>query len=90
MIVLAGLAALAAVSAPASAQTPPQQQRCGVAAYSVAEQKYVTLPCTAEAPPTEAGKPACGVIAYSVADQKYVGVPCAVETPNVEPDRWAP
>jgi hypothetical protein len=48
---------------------------CGAVAYSVAEQKYVGVPCNAPATQTSDGKP-CGAVAYSVAEQKYVGVPC--------------
>jgi hypothetical protein len=59
----------------ATAQTPPAPG-CGVETYSVADQKYVGVPCT---PKTAAGQTAspCGVETYSVAEQKYVGVPCA-------------
>jgi hypothetical protein len=94
VIALAGFAALMVVSAPVAVVTPAAaqtKQTCGVAAYSVADQKYVSLPCTAETPKAEAGKPApCGVIAYSVADQKYVGLPCTTDSPTVEPERWTP
>ena len=69
----------------ATAQTPPaaapaQQMTsdgkpCGAVAYSVAEQKYVGIPCNAAPGQTSDGKP-CGPVAYSVAEQKYVGIPC--------------
>ena len=50
----------------ATAQTPGT---CGPVAYSVADQKYVGVPCTAATPKAEADKPApCGPVAYSVAD----------------------
>ena len=50
---------------------------CGPVAYSVSEQKYVGVPCTAPTPKADAsGKAPCGAVAYSVAEQKYVGVPC--------------
>ena len=59
----------------ASAQTAAPG--CGPVAYSAAEQKYVGVPCAAETPKAEAGKPApCGPVAYSAAEQRYVGVPC--------------
>ena len=66
---------------PAAAPAAPTQQMtsdgkpCGAVAYSVAEQKYVGIPCNAPAQQTSDGKP-CGAVAYSVAEQKYVGVPC--------------
>jgi len=69
----------------ATAQTPPaaapaQQMTsdgkpCGAVAYSVAEQKYVGIPCNAAPTQTSDGKP-CGPVAYSAAEQKYVGIPC--------------
>ena len=62
----------------ATAQTPAPAPGCGVETYSVAEQKYVGVPCAAPVPQTAAGQSApCGVETYSVAEQKYVGVPCA-------------
>ena len=72
--------------APAKAQAP-----CGVAAYSVADQKYVSVPCTA--PTTKAAEDAaapCGPAAYSVAEQRYVGVPCTAATPKAEAGKAAP
>ena len=53
------------------------QSGCGPVAYSVADQKYVGIPCTAPTPKAEAGKAApCGPVAYSVAEQRYTGIPC--------------
>ena len=65
---------------PAPAAAPTQQMTsdgkpCGAVAYSVAEQKYVGIPCNAPTQQTSDGKP-CGPVAYSVAEQKYVGIPC--------------
>jgi hypothetical protein len=89
---LAAAAALCGASfaiSSAIAQTPPaaapEQQMtsdgkpCGAVAYSVAEQKYVGIPCKAAPHQTSDGKP-CGPVAYSVAEQKYVGVPCNGQT----------
>ena len=86
---LAAAAALCGASfaiSSAIAQTPPaaapdQQQMtsdgkpCGPVAYSVAEQKYVGVPCNGSTTQTSDGKP-CGAVAYSNAEQKYVGIPC--------------
>ena len=81
MLSLSALAATALCGATlaitsATAQTPAPAPGCGVETYSVADQKYVGVPCT---PKTTAGQTAspCGVETYSVAEQTYVGVPCA-------------
>jgi hypothetical protein len=92
MLSLSALAATALCGATlaitsATAQTPAPA--CGVETYSVADQKYVGVPCT---PKTEAGQTAspCGVESYSVAEQKYVGVPCTAPTPQAAAGQTAP
>ena len=73
----------------ATAQTPAPAPACGVETYSVAEQKYVGVPCT---PKTAAGQTAspCGVETYSVAEQKYVSVPCTAPVPQTAAGQAAP
>lgn len=84
MVMAGGM--LVDMSAPALAQAT-----CGPVAYSVADQTYTGVPCTAPTPKAEAGKAApCGPVAYSVADQTYTGVPCTPETPKAEAGKAAP
>ena len=71
------IAAATLCGAAITSATAQDKPKCGVAAYSAAEQRYVTVPCTAAAPKVEAGQKApCGPVAYSAAEQRYVGVPC--------------
>ena len=65
--------ALAASSATAQSSTG---QACGPAVWSTADQKHVTVPCTAPTPKAEPGKAACGVPTWSTADQRHTVVPC--------------
>ena len=88
MVASIALVGTVLIDGPAPAQA---QASCGPAAYSVADQTYTSVPCTASAPKAEAGKAApCGPVAYSVADQKYTGVPCAPEAPKAEAGKAAP
>ena len=73
----------------ATAQTPAT--KCGPVSYSNAQQQYVGVPCTPEAPKQEAGQAApCGPVSYSNAQQKYVGVPCTAPTPQAEAGQASP
>jgi hypothetical protein len=91
-LVLASVVASLAAAGAILIETPARAQgTCGPAAYSVADQKYVGIPCTAPTPKADAGQAApCGPVAYSVADQKYVGVPCTAQTPKAEAGKPAP
>jgi hypothetical protein len=88
---IAAMASLAVLAPTGSQAQTPAPAKCGAVAYSVAEQKYVGVPCTAPAPKVEAGKPApCGPVAYSAAEQRYVGVPCTAPTQKAEAGKPAP
>jgi hypothetical protein len=51
----------AAPAAPAQQQMTSDGKPCGAVAYSVAEQKYVGIPCNASTQQTSDGKP-CGPV----------------------------
>jgi hypothetical protein len=94
LFVLSTLTAAAVVAGSTSIMAPAVAQAqapCGPVAYSVAEQKYVGVPCAPTAPKAEAGQSApCGPVAYSVAEQRYVGIPCTAPTPKAEAGKAAP
>src|SRR5882757_2223645 len=88
LIAAVTMAGSMSITAPAVAQA---QAPRGPVAYSVAEQKYVGVPCTPTTPKAEAGQAApCGPVAYSVAEQRYVGIPCTAPTPKAEAGKPAP
>lgn len=66
---------VALAASPVTAQTSTGQA-CGPAAWSIADQRYVTVPCTAPIPKAEGGKAACGVPTWSIADQRHTVLPC--------------
>jgi hypothetical protein len=70
----AGLVGAAVAMSSASAQQ--QAQPCGVEAYSQADQRYVSVPCSATPGQKTSDGKDCGPVAYSVAEQKYIGIPC--------------
>ena len=76
--------ALAASSVTAQSGTG---QACGPAVWSTADQKHVTVPCTAPTPKAEAGKTACGVPTWSTADQRHTVLPCT--DPSASSERSA-
>ena len=65
--------AFAASSAMAQSNTG---QACGPAVWSIADQRFVTMPCTVPTPKAEAGKATCGVPTWSIADQRHTVLPC--------------
>lgn len=80
IVVRIAATSLVALSAAFAASTVTAQsstgQSCGPPAWSIADQRHVTVPCTAPTPKAEPGKAACGVPTWSIADQRHTVLPC--------------
>ena len=75
--------ALAASTATAQNSTG---QSCGPSTWSIADQRHVTLPCTAPTAKADGGKAACGVPTWSIAEQRHTVLPCTDPSPPSERD----